>query len=82
MKTLAKPARVVSSILHPSSSIEVPVDRTPKLFIGGKQVASATGGSLSYNWNTRKLKAGSYTLRAVARDAAGNTAEVSSAVTR
>ncbi len=43
------------------------------LSIDGAQVATATGSSsLRYSWNTRKLKAGSYTLRAVATDAAGN----------
>ena len=43
------------------------------LLINGKQVATVSGGSLSYNWNTRKLAAGSYTISAVVRDAAGNT---------
>ena len=44
------------------------------LYIGGKLVASATGASLSYTWNTRKLAKGSYSIQAVAQDAAGNTA--------
>lgn len=52
---------------------------TQLLYINGKQVASASGAALSYNWNTRKLRAGTYTVQAVARDAAGNSA--SSAVT-
>jgi subtilisin family serine protease len=52
------------------------------LFINGKQVATATGGALSYTWNTRKLSAGTYTLRAVARDAAGNVGETVSTVSR
>jgi subtilisin family serine protease len=43
------------------------------LYINGKQVASASGGSLSYGWNTRKAKPGTYTIQATARDAAGNT---------
>jgi hypothetical protein len=42
------------------------------LYINGKRVATATGGSLSYSWNTRKIAAGSYTIQAVATDAAGN----------
>ena len=42
------------------------------LYIDGKLVASGTGGSLSYNWNTRKASAGTHTLQAVAQDAAGN----------
>lgn len=47
------------------------------LYINGGLVASGSGGSLSYKWNTRKLKAGSYTIEAVARDAAGNSSVTS-----
>jgi hypothetical protein len=53
-----------------------------QLYIDGKLVASATGGSLSYNWNTRKVKVGSHTLQAVATDAAGNKNAVSVTVSR
>lgn len=42
------------------------------LYINGTLRASATGGSLSYSWNTRKITSGSYTIMAVATDAAGN----------
>jgi hypothetical protein len=42
------------------------------LFINGKQHASSTGGTLTANWNTRKSRAGTYTLEATAEDAAGN----------
>jgi thermitase len=45
------------------------------LYINGKSVASATGGSLSYRWNTRKYASGSYTIEARATDAAGNTSK-------
>lgn len=44
------------------------------LYINGSLVASGTGSSLSYKWNTRKLKSGIYTIDAVASDAAGNSA--------
>ena len=47
---------------------------TQTLYINGIKVASATGGLLSYSWNTRKKSPGSYTILAVARDAAGNSA--------
>lgn len=47
------------------------------LSLNGTVVAKATGGSLSYSWNTRKSKAGSYTLTATARDAAGNSSSQS-----
>ncbi len=52
------------------------------LFINGKQVATSTSGSLSYSWNTRKLAAGSYTLKVEARDAAGNVGSHSISVRR
>jgi thermitase len=43
------------------------------LVVNGKTVATATGSALSYNWNTRKLAKGTYTVQAVAKDKAGNT---------
>ncbi|MEO6409706.1 MAG: S8 family serine peptidase [Burkholderiaceae bacterium] len=43
------------------------------LYIDGKVVASVSGGSLSYRWNTRKAAAGTHVIQAVASDAAGNT---------
>ena len=52
------------------------------LYINGKLTTSATGGSLSYSWNTRKAAAGSYTIQAVAADAAGNKTSTSVQVTR
>jgi hypothetical protein len=45
-----------------------------QLLINGNLAAQGTGGTLSYNWNTRKLKAGMHTIKAVVRDAAGNSA--------
>ncbi len=47
------------------------------LYLDGKLVASGTGASLSYNWNTRKASAGTHTLQAVAQDAAGNQSTTS-----
>ena len=52
------------------------------LYIDGKLVASGIGGSLSYNWNTRKASAGTHTLQAVAQDAAGNTRSTSIQVSK
>lgn len=43
------------------------------LYVDGVKVATATGGSLSFKWNTQRLSSGSHTLQAVARDAAGNS---------
>lgn len=50
---------------------------TQTLKINGATVATGTGSSLSYSWNTRKASAGSYTLTATAKDAAGNTSSTS-----
>lgn len=53
------------------------------LSINGRQVASTSGsGTLNFNWNTRKLAAGNYTLTATATDAAGNRTATSVTVTR
>lgn len=47
---------------------------TQSLYIDGVLKATATGGSLSFNWNTRKTTAGNHAIQVVARDSAGNTA--------
>jgi hypothetical protein len=52
------------------------------LYINGKSAATATGGALNYTWNTRKAATGSYTLQAVAVDAAGNSSSVQVGVTK
>jgi thermitase len=52
------------------------------LYIDGKLVASGTGGSLSYNWNTRKVISGLHTLKAMAQDAAGNLTTTTVQVSR
>jgi len=51
------------------------------LSIDGKLVASTNISPLSYSWNTRKVAAGSHTLKAVATDGAGNTAEAQQVLT-
>lgn len=56
---------------------------TMSLFINGQRVATSTGtGALSYSWNTRRIKSGSYTLQLDAQDAAGNKSSSSVKVTR
>ncbi|MBW8330347.1 MAG: S8 family serine peptidase [Thiobacillus sp.] len=42
------------------------------LIIDGKEVAITYGGSLSYNWNTRKLAKGAHTVTVRVTDTAGN----------
>jgi len=53
-----------------------------RLYVDGLLVASGSGGSLSYNWNTRKIARGLHTLQAVAQDSAGNSATTSVQVSR
>lgn len=55
---------------------------TVSLYIDGQLKSSVTGSSLSYNWNTRKISAGSHTIRVDARDAAGNLGSTSIQVTK
>ncbi|HEU4374232.1 MAG TPA: S8 family serine peptidase [Telluria sp.] len=51
------------------------------LYIDGKLTAKGSGGTLSYNWNTRKVSSGSHTIQAISKDAAGNTGSASVSVT-
>ena len=52
------------------------------LYIDGKLVAKGAGGTLSYNWNTRKAASGTHTIKAVSKDTAGNTGSSTVSVTR
>jgi subtilisin family serine protease len=54
---------------------------TTVLVIDGQTRAKGTGGTLGFNWNTRKVAAGQHTVTATARDAAGNTSSTSVIVT-
>ena len=53
------------------------------LYIDGTLKATGKGSTLGYSWNTRpkNVRAGTHTIRAVARDAAGNTSSASVNVT-
>ena len=52
------------------------------LYVDGALAASSTGASLSYNWNTRKLRRGAHTLLAIVQDAAGNKSSSSVQVSK
>ena len=52
------------------------------LYIDGKVVASGSGSSLSFDWNTRKVSSGAHTIQAVAQDAAGNQTTASVQVSK
>ena len=52
------------------------------LSINGTQVASGSGSTLSYSWNTRKAAVGNHTIQAIAQDAAGNKTIISVAVSK
>lgn len=52
-----------------------------QLYVDGKLAASGSGSTLSYAWNTKRVKLGSHVLKLVGTDAAGNSASVSVNVT-
>lgn len=52
------------------------------LMIDGKLVATSSGGSLTYKWNTRKIASGSHVLSAIAQDGAGNATTNSIAINK
>lgn len=56
---------------------------TQKLYIDGALKVTATGGALTYNWNTRKTPLGGHTIVVTATDASGNatTAQVQVQIT-
>lgn len=56
---------------------------TLHLYIDGSLVATGTGSTLGYNWNTRpkRIIAGMHQIEAIARDAAGNSSSTSVNVT-
>lgn len=70
-----------SQTINVSASDNVAVTSL-QLSIDGGVVAVGNTGSLSYNWNTKKVKAGSHTIAVVAADTAGNTANTSITVTK
>jgi len=59
-----------------------PAGITNQLYIDGMLVASNTGASLAYKWNTQKIQKGTHTLKAVARDAASNAASTQVSVAK
>lgn len=78
--TILKPAdgATVSGIVPVSTAAQDNVGVVLfELYIDGKKVASAASGTLNYNWNTRKVAAGSHTILAKAYDAAGNIGSAS-----
>jgi titin len=70
-----------SQTINVSASDNVAVTSL-QLSIDGGVVAVGNTGSLSYNWNTKKVKAGSHTIAVVSADAAGNTANTAITVTK
>lgn len=64
-----------------SASDNVAVDKVA-LYLDGGLVATGTGNSLTYRWNTRKAAAGAHTLRLEAIDVAGNLGSQSISVTK
>ena len=54
---------------------------TQMLYIDGILKATGSGSTLGYNWNIRKVAAGTHNLQVVAKDAAGNKSSASVIVT-
>jgi subtilisin family serine protease len=89
--TIAPVVRIVNPVAGAvSGNVAVSVSATDnlgaaalssQLLVDGRVVAKGTGGSLSYNWNTRKLGAGTHTIQATVRDAAGNVGSATVSVT-
>jgi hypothetical protein len=55
---------------------------TQRLYIDAKLASTVAGGSLSYNWNLRKVASGTHTINVSATDAAGNVATAQIQVTK
>jgi hypothetical protein len=53
-----------------------------KLYIDGALVSSTNSGSLSYSWNTKKVKAGVHTINSQAADPSNNIGSQSVSVTK
>lgn len=48
-----------------------------KIVINGAAYSYGYGGTLAYNWNTLKFRTGMHTIKAIAKDKAGNISETS-----
>jgi hypothetical protein len=89
--TVAPVVRIVNPVAGAvSGNVAVSVSATDnlgaaalshELLVDGRVVAKGSGGSLSYNWNTRKLGAGVHIVQANVRDAAGNVGSATVSVT-
>ena len=55
---------------------------TQRLYIDGVLVTTVQGGALGYNWNARKAASGTHAIKAIATDAAGNSATTQIQVTK
>lgn len=65
-------ATVSGRLLVAGSATDNVAVTSTKLFIDGRLVASTNGASLSFRWNSDQEAAGTHTIKAEARDAAGN----------
>lgn len=74
-------ASVSTVTVKASATDNVSVTRM-ELYIDGSLKSSASSSALSYNWNVKKLTAGTHAIKVKAFDAAGNVAETVTNVTR
>jgi hypothetical protein len=70
------------TVLVQSSDNSGPAGITNQLYIDNILVASTQGSSLSYKWDTKRVAKGIHTIRATAKDAAGNVSSSSVQVTK
>ena len=75
----AKVSRIVSVQVSASDNVGV---SSLKLYIDGNLVSSSNSSSLSYNWNTRKVKAGAHTISSQAADPSNNIGSQSISVSK
>jgi hypothetical protein len=81
--TITKPANgstVINNVtITANASDNVGVTRM-ELYVDGALKSTASIGSISWTWNTKKVAAGTHVIMVKAYDAAGNTGTVSSTV--
>jgi hypothetical protein len=52
------------------------------LYINGTLIATVTGATMKYGWNTSKIARGTYAIKVIASDQAGNSSTAQVTVTR